>query len=334
MAVTIKQIAKMSDVAPATVSLVLQDSPKVSKKTKERVLKIIEEMDYYPNNSGRLLKQGRTNNIAVLSSYFHGIFKMELVNGVETAIYNTPYRLSQFYTESGKEPEKCKEILLGKMADAAMVICMKPEQRYMQKMRSSGKHIILIEDTLDGFPGVRFDNFEGAYSAVKYLASTGRKKIGISVSNLQENVIHSFVDDRLSGYKAALKDSGLAFNKDYVLITPTYTYEFGIETYRRYKESGLKLDAIFFASGDLCAAAFLKEAQKDGINIPDDIAIVGFDNSIIAAVTSPGLTTIRQPAGDMGKKACEMAVSLLNGSDQFKEQVITFKPELIKRESA
>ncbi len=334
MAVTIKQIAKMSDVAPATVSLVMQDSPKVSKKTKERVLKIIDEMDYYPNNSGRLLKQGRTNNIAVLSSYFHGIFKMELVNGVETAIFNTPYRLSQFYAETGKEPEKCKEILLGKIADAAMVICMNPEPRFMHKMRSSGKHIILIEDTLDGFPGVRFDNYEGAFTAVKYLASTGRKKIGISVSNLRGHFLHSFVSDRMEGYKSALKDAGLSFNKENILVTPTYTYELGIETYRRYKESGIKLDAIFFASGDLCAAAFLKEAQKDGIKIPDDIAIIGFDNSIIAAVTTPGLTTVRQPAGDMGKKACEMAVSLLNGSEQFKEQIITFKPELIKRESA
>lgn len=334
MSVTIKQIAKMSNVAPATVSLVLQDSPKVSKKTKERVLKIIDEMDYYPNNSGRLLKQGHTNNIAVLSSYFHGIFKMELVNGVESAIFNTHYRLSQFYAETGKEPEKCKEILLGKMADVAMVICMNPEPRFMQKMRASGKHIILVEDTLNGFPGVRFDNYEGAFMAVKYLASTGRKKIGISVSNPQKNLSHSFVDDRMEGYKTALKEAGLPFCRENILVTPTYTYEVGIETYRRYKESGVKLDAIFFASGDLCAAAFLKEAQKDGIIIPDDIAIVGFDNSIIAAVTSPGLTTIRQPAGDMGKKACEMAVSLLSGSDQFKDQIITFKPELIKRESA
>ncbi len=331
MGVTIKQIAKLAGVAPTTVSLVLRDSKKVGQETKRRVLGIIEEMDYYPNHSGKLLKQGRSDAIAVVSSYFQNIFKMEFMGGVERAIRDTGLQLRQLYAESGQEPAKCKEILYGKMADAAMALSAIADPGFLRKMRDARKPLVLVEDVVEGFPGVRFDNYACAYEAVRYLALKGRRRISISLS-MKTYMGHCFVDERLRGYIAALRDIGLAYTD--IIELPGYNLESGRFMVDRVMGMSSPPDAIFCASGDLTAAAFLKEARISGLRVPDDIAVLGCDDSIIAHTTTLGLSTIKQPAQAMGEAALKLALSLIEGDDEAWSRVITFPPELIIRESA
>ena len=332
MAVTIKQIAQMAGVAPTTVSLVLKDSKKVGAATKQRVLKIVEKMDYFPNISGKLLKQGRTDTIAVLSSYFHGIFKMDFMTGVESAVYGSSYRLGQFYAEQGNESLKLKEILLGIMADAVICISIKPDMAILEKLRAAGKHIILVEETATGFPGISFDNYSAARLAVSHLKNSGRKRIALSIAELKSYGSYKFVSERLRGYKSAIKDFNLEYSE--IVEIPSYSYDYGRTVLDRLMEKGPLPDAIFFASGDLTAAGFMKEAQIRGIKIPQDIAVIGFDDSIIAQVTTPGLTTIRQPGFEMGKTALKLAVSILENKETDASKIIEFKPQLVIRESA
>ena len=334
MSVTMKQIAAIAGVTPTTISLVMNDSHKVSQKTKERIRKLMEEMDYYPDISGRNLKQGKTNSIAVLSSFFHGIFKMEFVNGVESAIIDTPYRLNQFYTQPGDETKKYKEILLGKMADAVITMSLKSDPVFLHKMRSKNKHIVLVEDVIDGFPGVKFDNFRAAYMATEYLIKSGRKKIAFSIAALKAFSGHQNVDERILGYKKALKDYGLNFDKNLFVELNTYSIETGRRIFSVLKANKTRYDSVFCASGDTTAAGFMKEAAANKVNVPGDVAVIGFDDSIIASATTPGLTTIRQPASQMGQAACRLAMSLIEQKGVDNNRIIVFNPELIKRESA
>jgi DNA-binding LacI/PurR family transcriptional regulator len=329
--VTIKEIAKIAGVAPTTVSLVLKDSPKISPETKRHVLRIVEEMEYFPNQSGKLLKQGRTDAVAVLSSYFQNIFKMEFMNGVERAVFGTKFQLRQFYAEPGREQIKCKEILYGKMADAVIALSILTARDFMKRMKAAHKPVVLVEDVIEGYPGVTFDNYGAAYRAVEYLAAAGRRRIAVSLA-LKAYMGHRFVDERLRGYVAALRDLGLEYSE--IIELPEYSVESGASILRRIREKNELPDALFCASGDITAAGFLKEAAAQGVRIPDDIAVMGFDDSIIAQSTTLGLTTIRQPVFEMGKAALELALALIEGDTESWSKVIVFKPEIVVRSSA
>jgi LacI family transcriptional regulator len=331
MGVTIKQIAELAGVAPTTVSLVLRDSKKVGQETKQKVLRIIEEMDYYPNHSGKLLKQGRSDAVAVVSSFFQNIFKMEFMAGVEKVTHDRQLQLRQFYAESGHEPEKCKEILYGKMADSAIAMSTLAHPEILRKLKAARKPLVLVEDVVEGYPGVRFDNYGAAYEAVRYLAGKGRRRIAISLA-LKTYMGHCFVDERLRGYVAALRDLGLDYSE--IVELPAYDLAGGRLMFDRIAGKSERPDALFCASGDITAAAFLKEARRTGMRVPDDIAVLGFDDSIIAQTTTLGLSTIRQPASAMGEAAVKLALSLVEGDEEAWTRIITFAPEIIVRESA
>ncbi len=331
MAVTIKQIAELAGVAPTTVSLVLRDSPKVGRATKDRVLRIVEDMDYYPNHSGKMLKQGRTDAVAIVSSLFQNIFKMEFVNGVERAVHGGPFQLRHYYAEAGSEPAKCKEILYGKMADAVLAMSMLAPPDFLAKIKASRKPLVLVEDVVEGFPGVRFDNYAASYEAVRYLAGKGRRRIAISLA-MKAYMGHCFVDERLRGYIAASRDLGLEYSE--IIELPAYDLGAGRIMVERILDKSEPPDALFCASGDLTAASFLKQARVQGLRVPDDIAVMGFDDSIIAQTTTLGLTTVRQPSTEMGKAALDLALRLIDGEAEAFSMIVTFPPEIIVRESA
>lgn len=331
MAVTIKQIAELAGVAPTTVSLVLKDSRKVGDETKRRVLRIVEEMDYYPNHSGKLLKQGRADAVAFLSSYFQNLYKMDLVTGIEKAVVGTRYQLREFYAESDVHSAKVKEILYGKMADAVIALGFLARPEFLEKLKAGRKPLVLVEDVAPGFAGVTFDNKAAARAAIEHFVKTGRRRIAVSLGVTAYRG-HRFMDDRLSGYREALREFGLDYED--VIEIPDYSLESGASIYSRIVEGGRKPDALFCASGDITAAAFMKEAIMRGMRVPDDIAVMGFDDSIIARTTTLGLTSIRQPAYEMGQAALRLAVGMIEGDLGAYERIVEFPPQLIVRESA
>jgi DNA-binding LacI/PurR family transcriptional regulator len=295
-----------------------------------QVLKIAEELDYYPNHSGKLLKQGKTDAIAVLSSYFQNIYKMEIVNGIEDRSFNTKYQIRQFLSLVGNETAKCKEILFGKMADVVLLLSSLPDREFMEKMRKARKPVVLVEETIQGYAGVAYDNYAATYQAVEYLAKTGRQRIAISLG-LKAYMGHRFVDDRLKGYIAALRDLGLSYSQ--IIDVPDYTLESGRGLFEHFSGSSVP-DAMLCASGDITAAGFLQEALARGVRVPDDIAVVGFDDSIIARATTPGLTTVRQPVHEMGKAATDLAIAILEETDpDAQSRIIEFKPEIVVRQT-
>jgi LacI family transcriptional regulator len=140
-------------------------------------------------------------------------------------------------------------------------------------------------------------------------------------------------EQRYLGYKKALEDGGVAFDKSRVFETSNYIFEDGVQAMQVFHDDRIKLDAIFCATGDTAATGLLKKAADYGIKIPGDIAVIGYDDIDISALTNPPLTTIRQPIVEMGEKAVEL-VTVFRDKVLKEPQEIKFEPELIKRDSA
>jgi DNA-binding LacI/PurR family transcriptional regulator len=330
MRVTIKDIAKKVGVTPATVSMVINNSPKISQKTKEKVLKAIREMNYHPNYIGRSLVKGETNNIAVVASFFASLFALESVRGIEMNLRKTPYNLILYSTKGMDENEEdlLRRILYERRADGVIIISLKAKKELMEEFKKENVAAVFIEEIVEDFPTVKFNNIKAAYIATEHLIKNKRKNIGLIVGNNGLNA-----EERLRGYKEALSHYNIDFDKDKVVEVVDYSFEDGEKALNILMEKNKKIDAVFCAAGDITAIGFMDAAKDKGIIIPDDIAIIGFDDIYLANLTTPGLTTIRQPITKMGMQAFDLLLDVIKGKEEDGKKIISFEPELIIRES-
>jgi len=330
MRVTIKDIAKKVGVTPATVSMVINNSPKISQETKEKVLKAIREMNYHPNYIGRSLVKGETNNIAVVASFFASLFALESVRGIEINLRKTPYNLILYSTKGMDENEEdlLRRILYERRADGVIIISLKAKKELMEEFRKENVAAVFIEEIVEDFPTVKFNNIKAAYIATEHLIKNKRKNIGLIVGNKGLNA-----EERLRGYKEALSHYNIDFDKDKVVEVVDYSFEDGEKALNILMEKNKKIDAVFCAAGDITAIGFMDAAKEKGIIIPDDIAIIGFDDIYLANLTTPGLTTIRQPITKMGMQAFDLLLDVIKGKEEDGKKIISFEPELIIRES-
>ena len=330
MRVTIKDIAKKVGVTPATVSMVINNSPKISQETKEKVLKAIREMNYHPNYIGRSLVKGETNNIAVVASFFASLFALESVRGIEINLRKTPYNLILYSTKGMDENEEdlLRRILYERRADGVIIISLKAKKELMEEFRKENVAAVFIEEIVEDFPTVKFNNIKAAYIATEHLIKNKRKNIGLIVGNKGLNA-----EERLRGYKEALSHYNIDFDKDKVVEVVDYSFEDGEKALNTLMGKNKKIDAVFCAAGDITAIGFMDAAKEKGIIIPDDIAIIGFDDIYLANLTTPGLTTIRQPITKMGMQAFDLLLDVIKGKEEDGKKIISFEPELIIRES-
>jgi LacI family transcriptional regulator len=333
MPVTLEDVAKKAGVSHTTVSLVLHGDKKISDRTRTKVLRIIQDMNYHPNYHARSLAKGNTNTIAVLASFYSSLFAMDIIKGMEDESVKTELSINQYSTRGDKkmETEQLNKILYGRSADCLVVVSLLPEKSIMMKFKEAGIPIILIERKLDGFSSVGTNNEKGAFLAAEHLIRSGRKNIALACGHL-DCFDCSNSKERYEGFMRAMKEYKVPFNRDNFFPT-WYDFDDGTKVINSIAENKMEVDALFFASGDNAALGAVKEAKNMGINVPDDLAIIGYDDILVASMVQPSLTTIRQPIIQMGREAFRLAVKSVN--NELKEPVVTtYEPELIIRESA
>lgn len=336
MSVTIKDVAKYAGVSHPTVSMVIHDDPRITKETKEKVIKAIKELNYHPNYMARGLVKGKTNTIAIMASFFGSLFELNILMGIEGESEDPKYQINQ-YTTFGKEKVKNDifySILHGKRADAIIALSLKPDEHLAKEFIENDVPIVLLEEDMQSLNIVKCNNYQGAFIATEYFIKSGRKKIGIITGELDGEEIGLSPLERLNGYKAALKKYDIEFREEYIATVDNYYYNEGKETFLELLKSFPDIDAIFCASGDIVAAGAIKASLEKGISVPDDIAIIGYDNSFLAEIVSPTLTTIHQPLFQMGKEALRIVINELEGKGKKGPIRKIFEPRLIKRESA
>ena len=335
MSITIKDVAKRAGVSHTTVSMVVHDDKRITAETKKKVLAAIEELKYHPNYLARGLVQGKTNTIAIMATFFSSFFEMNFLKGIEQEMGDSEFQINEYSTRGrpGVKQQIMEQILYGKRADVLILLSIKPDKSILDEFKKNELPIILIEEEMKGAHTLKTDNYKGGFLAGEYLVKKGRKNIGVIVGEINGDEVGTSPDERLRGFKRALEDGGVAFNKNLVIQIKNFDYKDGKEALKEYLTTGAKLDAVFCAAGDYMAMGFLEEAKRQGVKVPQDIAVVGYDDLEMSAIVNPPLTTIKQSITELGREAFKISVDAAAG--KLKEpKIIVLAPELKIRESA
>jgi LacI family transcriptional regulator len=331
MSVTIHDVAKRAGVSHTTVSWTIHDHPGITEATKKKVFKAIEELDYHPNYLARSLVKGKTNTIAVIANFFSSPFEMEVLKGVEQGANNqkNPYMLT-FYTTMGKHEEVLKDILYGKRADAAILLSISPPKSISTLFKKNKIPLIVIDEEVTKATAIQVDHFKGSYLATEHLIHTGKKHLALVIGDKESEILSQ--RERARGFYKALADNKLPFEKDAIFFVRDFYFEEGFSVFNSIHSAPFPIDGIFCAAGDVIAQGIMLEAKKNGCKIPEEYAIVGYDDIPSSSLVYPALTTIRQPLFQIGKLAYEKAALMLVDK-KIKEEVIVYSVDLVVRES-
>lgn len=330
MATSIKDVAREAGVSIATVSRVLNDIDVVNEDTKKKVLDAIKKLGYRPNIVARSLKTQRTKTIGILIPDISSGFYPEIVRGAEDVAniydYNVILCNSDFDTE--KERDYLR-VLREKMVDGVIYMSSSLEDDMLDIINELDVKIILVEtkDRHDRLPSVTIDNVAAAYDSTKYLIDKGLKNIAFV--GVRQDIINAW-GDRYVGYLKALRDNGLPLDEELVFLK-NLKVTTGYEAVEKLISIDKKIDGIVCASDEI-AMGVINGLREKGINAPEDISVIGFNNNVVASYFYPQLTTIKQPSYDMGSVAMRMLIKMLNNKPLEQDQYV-LNYELIERQS-
>jgi DNA-binding LacI/PurR family transcriptional regulator len=333
MSVTIYDVAKRAGVGIGTVSRVLNNSAHISPETKEKVLKAIAELKYRPHALAQGLARRRTNTVACIVPFFTGYFYVELLRGIQRQMSTHHYDLILYSVDSlNKKEIFLRRALKERKTDGVLLVSLELTDEYIQKFQSAGLPLVLVDAYHPAADSITVDNVEGAYRATEHLMRLGHKRIAMIDGQLKSFPARL----RLEGYKKALAEHRLPYREEYVVICDFAQEEDGFNKAAGYKamQQLLRLTTdrptAVFVSSDVQAAGALKAIQEAGLSVPNDLALVGFDDIELAEYL--GLTTMRQPIFEMGRLAVDRLMDRIEKrtEDDFKK---TLRTELVVRDS-
>lgn len=324
----IKDVAKRAGVSISTVSRVINDSKVVRPETHVKVLKAIEELGYKPNAIARSLKVKHTRTIGILIPDISYNFYPEVVRGIED-IANM-YKYNIFLCNTDMEEEKVIQyfgVMAEKQVDGIIYMGNKVSEELFEKIKYYDIPTVLIGADYGELPSVTIDHVAASKAIVNYLIKKGHEKIGIITGKLIDPIVGIA---RLKGYKLAMEEANLPINDDYI-VEGGYRYKSGYIGAQQLLSLEEKPTAIFTASDELAFGA-IRLAMEMSIKIPEELAIVGFNNIDMAAKIFPALTTIAQPMYEMGAIGMRVLTKILN-EDGPEDNKIVLDFSLVERET-
>lgn len=321
---TIKDVAKKAKVSVATVSRVVNNLPGYSEKTKEKVLKAIEELGYKPNAVARGLVSKRTKTIGVLFPNVSSMFASEILNGIEDTAHELDHSVIVCNTDSnGIRTMKYLQVLNEKRVDGIIYTSEALTEEYYQAISALQIPVVLVSTASYRYPlpYIKVDDKHAAYSATEYLIKNGHRKIGM-ISGTKDDPIAG--TPRVEGYKQALKDNGIAIDEKRIAYGNDFGHQTGLTCMEQLIKIAPEVTAIFAASDEIAIGA-LSAAYKLGIKIPEEISIIGYDNLKIAEMSIPPLTTVEQPLYEMGQMASKMLLNMLETGEMLENRIMPHK---------
>ena len=332
--VTIYDIAKKLNISPATVSRGIHDHPAISKKTKKKIFDMVGELGYRSNHFARNLRQKQTKTIGVIVHELNSNFITSVLGGIEKITTEAGYDLIITHSSesSVKEAANAKN-LFNKRVDGliASLSFDTPDLEHFKPFVDRDIPVIFFDRVEQDSSNtvVIIDNAKCGYIATKHLIEQGCKRIAHVTSSLRRNVY----SQRFKGYKDALFDHGIDYDET-MLVINDLSEKAGIEAATRILRMKPLPDAVFITN-DFVAAVCMRTLKEHGINIPGDIAIVGFNNDTISKLIEPALTTINYPGMDMGEIVARNLMNHLKGISSLKQtNTIIVRSELIIRKSS
>lgn len=324
---TIQDVARQAGVSAATVSRVLNNREVVSEKTAVKVEQAIHELNYEPSVLGRNLRTSESRLLLVLIPSIANPFYTEIIRGIEDTAIEQGYNI--LLCETGSNPQRESiyiNLVRNRLADG--IISMDPA---VDKVRLTdlAKNYPIIQcseyDETGKISYVTINSELAAYQAVKYLIQIGHQKIGFINSDNK----YLYARERYEGYVRALKEFDIPVNPDWICNVKSVGFEEGQQAMRKLLSSVGRPTAVF-ADSDMSAIGALKEINANGLQVPSDIALVGFDNIDYSKMSHPTLTTISQPRYRMGSESAKMLISKIRGENVAN---VILNHELLIRES-
>ncbi len=329
-AATIEEVASRAGVSRSTVSRVLGGGDRVSPEAMEAVRRAIAELNYVPNRAARSLASRQTHAIALVvpedtTRFFGDPFFAAIVTGINARLSRSDYVLNLFIA-SDDPGDKATSYLTAGNVDGALVASHHTSDTFIERIKRAVP-VVFGGRPMRGRDAdyyVDVDNVEGGRVATRYLVERGHHRIATITGPLD---MPAGVD-RLQGFREVLADAGLPAGP---VEDGEFTADGGAEAMRRILAAGDPPNAIFVAS-DLMARGAIGVLQASGLRVPEDVAIVGFDDSPVATNLTPRLTTVRQPSRDQGEAMTEVLLARLAGGDP--PQATILRTELIVRDTA
>jgi len=331
--VSIKDIARMLNISIATVSRALHDRYGVNPETKRKVLELAEKLNYRPSSHAIGLLTKRTHTIGLVVPEIDNQFFSEIINGLESVAYQQGYNVMIFQSQNIYEREvKIIDQLIGARVDGVAISIGSTTQdfRHLNMLKELDIPLAMFDRVHDSVFGHKIinDNFDGGYKAGEFLIKSGHQRLAhiagpdtLKLSRL-----------RLQGFKAALRDAQVELRPEYLVYT-TFRLEDSYQTALDLLRLPEPPDAIFAVS-DYEALGVLKAARELNLQIPRDLALIGFSNLSVGPLLEPPLTTISQHSFEMGQVTARILLENIESPvKDYKPQTRIFKPELVVRNS-
>jgi DNA-binding LacI/PurR family transcriptional regulator len=324
--ITIKDVAKQANVSVATVSRVLNRLDRVSDKTRKNVLKVIDKLNYVPDNVAVSMITKQTQMLAVIVPVIQNPFYTAVIQGMVEISKKAGYFTFVFATNDSETEEKgFFEGFLNRNVDGVVLVGTHKNPEFY---RSIKKHVVLVDRYIDntGLDGVVIDNFKGAYEATKHILDNGHQKIAIINGPIDFND----GAERYWGYQQAIKDSGIETDAIYHK-QGLWSEDNGYKSTYELMRLDNPPTAIFAANNLICKGT-IKALRDMDLTIGKDISLVGFDENDLAEFTRPKVTVVRRPTYEMGTHAAEILIQKINQKETTvtNPKKITLGIELLK----
>ena len=325
---TMKDIARLAQVSTSTVSHVINGSRFVSDEIREKVMRIVVELNYTPSYIARSLKVKATKTIGLLVTATNNPFFSEVMAGVEQYCQKNQYNLIIATTGGdAKRLQQNLQTLIHKQVDGVLLMC--GDSRFQADMELTVSLPLVVMDwwfTELNADKILDNSEHGGYLATKSMVDAGHQKIGIITGNLRKSV----AKNRLQGYKKALSEANIVLNPDWI-VESHFDFEGGIVGAQKLLALSDRPTAIFCCSDTIAIGAY-QAIQNQGLRIPQDISIMGYDDIELARYLFPSLSTISQPKAELGKLAVEALLQRIQEPNE-NYRTLVLEPTCILRES-
>lgn len=333
--ITIYDIAKALSISPSTVSRGLSNHPAINGKTKNKILKVARDLGYQSNKFASSLRKKKTNTIGVIIPRLDSLFMSSVIAGIEKVVNTAGYNLIISQSLESEKKEKSNAMIMFNSRVDGLIVSLSNETKdysHFEKFINKNIPLIFFDRIAEELPSTKviIDNQKSGYIATKHLIDQGCKKILHMTSNIHRNVYR----DRFAGYKQALQEHGIPFEEDLCVLNDLSENAIVNCIKSKFIDTGEQRPDGIFLTSDSAAAIALTALRNNGVRVPEDVAIIGFNNDIISKVTEPAISTINYPGNNMGESVAHILLNHLNGVGNLNiTNTIVLNTELVVRNS-